>query len=179
MTDSPALQALASAVEAEKQSLEAYLKLAWQTSDPAGRAALIRLALDEFGHMRLLEEQQRSLQHAGDWVPAVPRQSAIEQVVPKLSSATWRVKGAAGLDQLTALRTALEMETRARAVYTDLGNHADSAPARAMFAQLVRMETAHAALLQAETDSIQTIGFWFGLPEFTLESEPARHEETS
>jgi hypothetical protein len=33
------------------------------------------------------------------------------------------------------------------------------------------MEAAHYALIQAEIDSIQQTGFWFGLPEFTLESE--------
>jgi hypothetical protein len=33
------------------------------------------------------------------------------------------------------------------------------------------MEAAHYALIQAEIDNIRQDGFWFGLPEFTLESE--------
>jgi hypothetical protein len=33
------------------------------------------------------------------------------------------------------------------------------------------MEQAHAALIQAEIDNITATGFWFGLPEFTLEGQ--------
>jgi hypothetical protein len=40
-----------------------------------------------------------------------------------------------------------------------------------MFGRLAEMEEAHQALLQAELDSIHGDGFWFGLPEFTLESQ--------
>jgi len=39
------------------------------------------------------------------------------------------------------------------------------------------MEAAHHVLLQAELDGIQETGAWFGLPEFTLESERSQQAQ--
>jgi len=166
MTDPQTLTALATAIEAEKQSLRNYLEFAWNTRDSSGKQMLVRLATDEFEHMRLLESWQ-----AQSSPPAAVAQSVIERLVPRLSDKSLQIRGTKGQHQLAALTTALELERSAQTFYEEQAHQAQPGPARDAFARLAEMEAAHYALLQAEIDNIRQDGFWFGLREFTLESE--------
>jgi rubrerythrin len=166
MTELDTATALGTALEAEKQSLRGYLGLAWDTGDKAGKQMFIRLATDEFEHMRLLESWQ-----ALSRPPAIVAQSVIERLVPRLSDKSLQIRGTKGQHQLDALNTALELERSARAFYEEQSRQAQPGPARDAFNRLAEMETAHYALLEAEIDNLRQDGFWFGLPEFTLESE--------
>ena len=166
MSDQESLTALATALEAEKQSLRAYLRLAWDTRDASGKQMFIRLATDEFEHMRLLETWQDDRRP-----PAAIEPSTIERLVPKLSDKSLQIHGTDGQHQLSALSAALDLEKSARTFYEEQGRLTQDETARRLFSRLAEMEAAHYALIQAEIDSIQQTGFWFGLPEFTLESE--------
>jgi rubrerythrin len=166
MTDPQTLAALATAIEAEKQSLRNYLEFAWNTRDSSGKQMFVRLATDEFEHMRLLETWQADTRPPGAIEPSV-----IERLVPKLSDKSLQIRGTKGQHQLSALDAALDLEKSARTFYEEQGRLARDEPARALFSRLAEMEAAHYALIQAEIDNIQQTGFWFGLREFTLESE--------
>ena len=166
MTDSGTAAALATALEAEKQSLRGYMRLAWETQDSAGKQMFIRLATDEFEHMRLLETWQ-----VDNRPPDTIDRSAIERLVPRLSDKSLQIRGKSGQHQLDALNAALELEQSARDFYEEQARQTSPGPARDAFKRLAEMESAHYALLQAEIDNIQQTGFWFDLPEFTLESE--------
>jgi len=166
MTASETSAVLATAIEAEKRSLRVYLGLAWDTRDGSGKQVFIRLATDEFEHMRLLETW-----HGAGRPPGTIEASVVQLLVPQLSDKSLRIRESAGQNQLSALNTALDLERSAQAFYEEQSRKAQAEPVRAMFARLAEMEAAHYALLQAEIDSIQQTGFWFGLREFTLESE--------
>ena len=166
MTESETTRALATALEAEKQSLRTYLQLGWDTSDASGKQMFIRLATDEFEHMRLLETWQADMQP-----PAIIEPSVIERLVPRLSDKSLQIRGTRGQHQLPALNTALDLEKSAQTFYEEQSRLAQDEPGRALFSRLAEMEAAHYALLQAEIDNIRSDGFWFGLREFTLESE--------
>jgi len=171
MSDPKTREALELALGAEKQSLRAYLGFARATQDPGGKDMFIRLAQDEFDHMTLLEKQTAALAEKGSCVPLPVEPSYFEKLVPRLSDKSLRIRGRAGQNQLSALRTALELENSARWFYLEQSQTVESAPARQMFARLSQMEQAHAELIQAEIDSIQETGFWFSTREFTLEGE--------
>jgi len=171
MTDSGTLAALATAIEAEKQSLRNYLEFAWNTRDSSGKQMFVRLATDEFEHMRLLETQQAGLAQSGAWQPVRVEATVLERLVPRLSDKSLRIRGTEGQNQLSALNTALDLERSAQSFYEEQSRRVQAEPARVVFARLAEMEAAHYALLQAEVDNIQQTGFWFGLREFTLESE--------
>jgi rubrerythrin len=166
MSDPDSASALVTAVEAEKQSLRNYLEFAWNTRDGSGKQMFIRLATDEFEHMRLLETWQHDR-----LPPTAIEPSTIERLVPRLSDKSLRIRGTEGQNQLSALNTALDLERSAQTFYEEQSRRVQAEPARVMFARLAEMEAAHYALLQAEIDNIQQTGFWFGLREFTLESE--------
>ena len=166
MIESETARALAIALEAEKQSLRTYLKLAWDTRDSSGKQMFIRLATDEFEHMRLLETWQADM-HA----PAIVEPTVIERLVPRLSDKSLQIQGTRGQHQLSALNTALDLEKSTQTFYEEQSRLAQDEPGRALFSRLAEMEAAHYALLLAEIDNIRSDGFWFGLREFTLESE--------
>jgi rubrerythrin len=166
MSDPESLAALATALEAEKQSLRKYLDLAWETLDASGKQMLIRLATDEFEHMRLLETWQ-----SDQLPPAAVELSVIERLIPKFSDKSLQIRGTEGQHQLSALNAALDLEKSARTFYEEQGRLMQDEPARRVFSRLAEMEASHYALIQAEIDNIQQTGFWFGMPEFTLESE--------
>ena len=166
MNDAKDLAALATATEAEKQSLRTYLKLAWDTHDSSGKQMFIRLAIDEFEHMRLLETWQADKRPQGAIEPSV-----IEHLVPKLSDKSLQIRGTEGQHQLSALNAAIDLERSAQTFYEEQARKAPPGPARTAFIRLAEMEAAHYALIQAEIDNIRQDGFWFGLPEFTLESQ--------
>ena len=166
MTDPETLAALTTAIEAEKRSLHKYLGFAWDTRDGSGKQMFIRLATDEFEHMRVLETWQGDRQPSAAIEPSI-----IERLVPRLSDKSLQIHGSEGQNQLSALSAALDLELSARAFYEEQSRKVRAEPARAMFARLAEMEAAHYALIQAEIDNIQQTGFWFGLREFTLESE--------
>lgn len=171
MTSPETLAALATAIEAEKQSLRNYLGFAWNTRDSSGKQMFVRLATDEFEHMRLIETKQAGLAQSGQWQPATVEATVLERLAPRLSDKSLRIRGTEGQNQLSALNTALDLERSAQTFYEEQSRRVQAEPARAVFTRLAEMEAAHYALLQAEIDSIQQTGFWFGLREFTLESE--------
>ena len=174
MSNRPQADALAAAIDAEKASLEAYLGFAWRTHDAGGRAMFIRLACDEFEHMRLLERQQAEPIGPALGQPSAVAVSVIEALIPRLGDVSRRIRGESGQNDVAALRTALELEKTAVEVYSGLARTVPD-PARLLCRRLAEMEQSHVALIQAELDNIQGDGFWFGVPEFTLESE--RHSQ--
>src|SRR5512137_2901708 len=109
MNESETARALATALEAEKQSLRTYLKLAWDTPDSSGKQMFIRLATDEFEHMRLLETWQ-----ADTRPPAAIEPSLVERLIPKLSDKSLQIRGTEGQHQLSALSAALDLERSAQ-----------------------------------------------------------------
>jgi len=119
----------------------------------------------------MLETQQASLAQSGKWQPVTVESTMLERLTPRLSDKSLRIRGSEGQNQLSALEAALDLERSARLFYQQQSRSTQSEPGRAMFDRLAEMEVAHYALIQAEIDSIQETGFWFGLREFTLESE--------
>ena len=169
--DTTAIKALETALEAEKIGLINYLNFAYQTKDETGKNMFLRLAMDEFEHMRILERQARRLQQEECFLPVTIEPSTIEKLVPKLPEKDLRIRGKQGIDQLAALRTALALEDQAIKFYRTQGQASQDLNAKTMYSRLVEMEQAHYEILQAEIDAIEKTGFWFNLREFSLEIE--------
>lgn len=167
----PTIQALTIAIEAEKTGLINYLNFAYQTKDGTGKNMFLRLAMDEFDHMRILEQQQQNLSKNDCFTPVTIESSVIEKLIPKLSEKDLKIRGKAGIDQLSALKTALKLEDEAIKFYKAQAETSSDQNAQAMFERLVEMEQAHYELLQAEIDAIEKTGFWFNIREFSLEAE--------
>lgn len=170
MSHAAELAVLVGARDAELASLKAYLGLARRTRAGAGKDTFVRLAQDELEHAALLERLARSLRETGTCSSENLPDSTFAALVPKLADRTLRIKGEVGLDDIAALETALDLENRAVELYRSAAAKT-AGPVAIVLRRLGEMELGHVELIQAELDNIRHDGFWFGLPEFTLEAE--------
>ncbi len=163
------IEALRTAVEMEKESLSRYLQFARKTKDVSGKNMFIRLSTDEFSHMEMLNRVLENLMEQKGWIKVEIDKSEVEKVVPKLRESDVKIRTTEGLDELSALETALELEERGIKYYGEQGQRAESDEAKSMYRRLEEMEKAHFDLILAERDYIKNTGFWFGVREFSLE----------
>jgi len=171
MAENDPIKALEIAINAEKTGLKTYLDFGYKTKDESGKNMFMRLASDEFEHMTILEKQRESIQEKECWITVKLAKSDIEKLVPEIKAKSAKIKGTEGLDQMSALRTALDLEDRAIKFYREQAQASSDPKAKDMYEQLVKMEQAHYELIQAEIDYIEKTGFWFNLREFSLEIE--------
>lgn len=159
------------ALTIEDQGLETYLKFARQTRDLTGKNMFIRLAMDEHEHRRIIERQ---LHHVLEGQPLAQVEippSEVERIVPAIRDKHLKTRGEAGLAEVEALTTALDLERKAAAFFRQQAEKAGSTEARAMFVRLAEWEDTHYDLIQAELDHINRTGFWLGIPEFQMDGK--------
>jgi len=171
MAETDPIKALEIAINAEKTGLKTYLNFGYKTKDESGKNMFLRLASDELEHMTILEKQRESIQENQCWITVKLEKSEIEKLTPALKAKIQKIKGSEGLDQMSALRTALDLEDRAIKFYREQAQASIDPKAKDMYERLVKMEQAHYELIQAEIDYIEKTGFWFNLREFSLEIE--------
>ena len=164
-------RSLVEAMQFENDGYHHYTTAAQRTEDPKARQMFGQLAEDELGHLNILEKELDNLMAGQKWVKAKFQPSDIEEILPHLSSSKDLVQSGQGSpDDLSALNLALEMERKAVNFYKREGQKTEDKNARAMYTRLAEMEEAHYNLIQAELDHIKDVGFWFGIQEFTLET---------
>ena len=78
-------------------------------------------------------------------------------------------KRVATANEIELLKVALELEMKTSAFYREL---VGSLPAdeRVLFDKFLEIEEGHVSIVQAELDSVQGLGFWFDMMEFSLEA---------
>ncbi|HEX9970896.1 MAG TPA: ferritin family protein [bacterium] len=166
-----AAKALKTAIEIEDNGLLNFLKFARQTKDTTGKNMFIRLAMDEHEHRRIIEKQLTNLMEGKPLIKIEIPKSEIEQVAPTIRDKQQKTRGESGLLEIDALNTALDLERKAAKFFRDQANLISDAEAKALFIRLAEWEDAHFDLIQAELDSIQGTGFWFGIPEFQMDGK--------
>lgn len=165
-----AIEILKMGIKIEKNGVANYLDFAFATKDSTGKNMFIRLAKDEYLHMEVLEKQLDSIMCNRTWVCEVIPESIIEKIAPTIRNVD-KTKGVEGMDELSALKTALDLEKRSIEFYNENKNYINDPEAIKIFDRIIDMEESHYDLLQAEIDHIEQTGFWFGIREFSLEGE--------
>lgn len=164
------IEILNSGIKIEKNGIRSYLSYAFKTKDASGKNMFIKLAEDELSHMEILEKQLESLICNQTWICQNIPESIIEKIAPRIRELD-RPKSEQGLDELAALKTALELEKKSIEFYKENKTKISNSDATKLFERLIEMEEAHYDLIQAEIDHIEQTGFWFGIREFTMEGE--------
>ncbi|MGB9721882.1 MAG: ferritin family protein [bacterium] len=165
-----AIEILKKGIIIEKNGIKNYLDFGAHTKDVNGKNMFIKLAQDELTHMEVLEKELDSIMCNRTWVCENIPESIIEKVAPKIRDID-KIKSEKGLDELDALKTALELEKKSIEFYTEGHKNLDNPDAERLFERLIEMEESHYDLIQAEIDHIEQTGFWFGIREFTMEGE--------
>lgn len=165
-----AIEILKTGIKIEKNGISIYLDYAFKTKDTTGKNMFIRLADDELQHMEILEKHLEGIMCNQIWSRHEIPKSIIEKIAPRIRELD-RPKTEQGMDELSALKTALDLEKKSIDFYRDNKTKIPYPEVIKIFDRLIEMEESHYDLIQAEIDHIEQTGFWFGIREFTMEGE--------
>ena len=167
-------EAIAVAIDFEKKVRDHYVKGAKDIPEPQGRKVFALLGKEEQGHVDYLEHCLAQWKKTGK-VPDVALRSILPKGVKWIEAEKKKVAGGGGKrvatkTELDALKVALQHEKDADAFYHKLVQQLPMAE-RGLFAKFLEIEDGHLAIVQAQLDSVQGMGFWFDVAEFRLEAE--------
>lgn len=165
-----AIQGLLLGIDIEKRGYNFYTEAARLTDDPRGRAMFQRLAQDEVRHLAWLTGHKESLEKTGNWKDIELTGEALSlggRVFPKTAGPRSGVKPKTR--ELEALRRGMQAEKDSMTFYRELESKITDPSGRTTFHALADEEEKHYLLLQAEHDYLSQSGFYFNMPEFSLE----------
>ncbi|HEX9307068.1 MAG TPA: ferritin family protein [Anaeromyxobacter sp.] len=166
-------EAIAIALDFEKKVRDHYLRGAKDIPEPRGRKVFSLLGKEEQGHVDYLEHCLAEWKKTGK-VPKMPLRTILPKGSKWIEAERKKVAGdgkrAATKTELDALKVALQHEREADGFYHKLVAELP-AEERELFAKFLEIEDAHLAIVQAQLDSVQGMGFWFDVAEFRLEAE--------
>jgi rubrerythrin len=166
-------EAIAVAIDFEKKVRDHYVRGAKEIPEPQGRKVFATLGKEEQGHVDYLEHCLAQWKKTGK-VPDVPLKTILPKGSKWIAAERRKVaaqgKREATKTELEALKVALQHEKDADAFYHRLVAELPRED-QALFAKFLEIEDGHLAIVQAQLDSVQGMGFWFDVAEFRLEAE--------
>jgi len=167
-------EAISTALDMERKVRDHYFRSAKGLEDAQGRKVFETLGKEEQGHVDFLEHCLAEWKKTGK-VADRPLKSILPKGVKWIEEQRRKLQGrpgkrVAGAGELDAIKLALKYENEASAFYHKLVAElpAENQP---LFTQFLEIEDGHVALVQAQLDSVQGMGFWFDVMEFRLENE--------
>ena len=165
-------QALKVALEHENAVRDHYAEGARAITDARGKRVFEVLAREEQGHVDYLEGCLEEWTRTGkvsdtELVPVVaPGLDWVEAARAELKEKP--SERVAKVEEIELLNIALKLETKTSAFYREL---VATLPAeeRKLFDKFLQIEDGHVTIVQAELDSVQGLGVWFDMMEFSLE----------
>jgi len=166
-------QAISTALDYEVKVRDHYVKSARKLEDPKGKALFELLGREEEGHVAYLKVRLEEWRKTGKVTQApvetlLPRGVAwIDEAKKKLSKRPG--KRVATGSELEAVKLALQYEKEASGFYRTLVRDLPEGE-RELFTGFLAIEDGHVALVAAQLDAVQGLGFWFDTMEFQLEA---------
>jgi len=167
-------EALNTAIEYETRVRDVYAEALKHETDPLARRTLEVLAREEGYHLEYLEKRKTEWLANGQisvekLETALPSPDLIAKGVKTLRERLGAEKRDPNRHHVLLLQRAQKVEEETSAFYRRLVNQIGG-EANAMFARFLEIEDGHLALVSAELDTVQGLGFWFDIKEFDLES---------
>jgi rubrerythrin len=167
-------EAIQTALQFENRVRDVYGKAAEKAVDPVARKMLLVLVGEEQRHVDYLESRLAEWKRTGQVRAEVlatdlPSARVIQEGVGKLTE-RMRLPDAERREAIETLKRSLEVEVEAGAFYERMVKQLPAGEPRAMFQRFLDIEEGHHAMVQAELDSVQGLGYWFDVQEFQLEA---------
>jgi rubrerythrin len=166
-------EAIQTAIEYETKVRDVYKAALGKSADSVGKRVIQVLADEEQGHVtylqHILEEwKSKGAIHPKKLKTAIPTKEAILANVKKLKEQmpTGKVNKES---EMEILKKALQVETETSDFYRRMVNEL-TAEGQQLFSHFVEIENGHLAIVQAEMDSVDKMGYWFDMREFDLEA---------
>ena len=166
-------QAIKTALEYENRVHATYEEAEQTTGDPIGKRIFAVLAKEEQGHIDYLNHCLESWTKTGKLTvekleTVVPPQ---ERIQAGLSAMRQKVEGQTqqmSSQELELLQRAVEAEETTSGFYQKMAAELDD-EGQQLFRRFVEIEQGHLAIVRAELDSAQGLGFWFDVPEWQFQ----------
>jgi rubrerythrin len=166
-------EALNVALDYEHKVRDHYAKGAKAIDNPQGKKVFETLAREEQGHVDYLTYCLKQWTEQGkvdpkEMTPVVkPGLAWIEQAKKELEGK--HETRVASATEIELLKVAFELEVTTSGFYRDLVGKLPEKD-QPLFAKFLEIEEGHVAIVQAELDAVQGMGFWFDVMEFSLEA---------
>lgn len=158
-TESSPLEAIKTAMAAEKDAHNFYSRAAQKTQSPKGKDMFSQLADFEMNHFRHLKALYDSLKGEGKWITySGTTFSAKGKKMGKGLSIEEEVGAQA--DELDALSIAIKEEKKAQKYYLDMAQDTADPLGKDMFKKLAREEELHERVLNDQFYSLHNNGVW-------------------
>ncbi|MFH1010107.1 MAG: hypothetical protein V1784_02590 [bacterium] len=164
-------EAIKTAIVYETRVWTLYADAIRNATDKTGKRVFAVLASEEQYHLNYLKTRLDEWEKTGKVTvealrTVLPSRDAIFQEYERLKGHMTRSPQKRELDMLNRAR---DVETETADFYKRMVSEL-SDEGQQMFAEFVKIEEGHLALVQAEMDAVSGIGFWFDMPEFNLEA---------
>jgi rubrerythrin len=166
-------EAIQTGIQFEKKVHATYLEAGRRAKDATAAKVFRTLAQEELGHVAYLESRLDEWQRKGQLSrekleTLLPSAERVKEAVARLRSRVAKRK-ADHAPELDSLRQALAVEEETSAFYRQMVRELP-AEGQELFSRFLDIEDGHAAIVQAEIDNVNRLGFWFDLEEFDLEA---------
>ncbi|MBN2321626.1 MAG: hypothetical protein JXR49_21285 [Acidobacteria bacterium] len=165
-------EAIQTALEFEKKVYKVYADAMDKIDDPVGKRIFKQLSLEEAQHVTYLQHRLDEWQKDGrldirELSTVVPDKERIARGRERIAQSVQSRKPAS--TEMEYLKNAFETEKETAGFYRQMVSEL-SGEGQALFSRFLEIEEGHVAIVQAEMDSVQGMGFWFDMQEFNLEA---------
>lgn len=157
------LEAIKAAIQMEQDGYSFYKKAAAQTSSEMGRSIFESLANDELVHLDVFQKIFNETLEENKWDDLVKSSKKYEtvQIFPKDLKES---KGAnPDVDELDALRMAMESEQAAIDYYSQILQATDDPNIKKVIDIIIDQEKNHYQILEGEFSHLSSTGYWYEL----------------
>ena len=158
-TEASPLDAISTAMAAEKDAHNFYTQAAQKTQSPKGKDMFSQLADFEMNHFRHLKALYDSLKGEGRWI-AYSGTAFSSKGRKKGEELHITEEVASQANDLDALSIAIKEEQKAQKYYLDMAQETTDPLGKDMFKKLAREEELHERVLNDQFYSLHTNGVW-------------------
>jgi rubrerythrin len=167
-------QAIQTSLQYENQVRDVYAVAAARARDAVAKKMLLVMVGEEQRHVEYLESRLAEWKATGKVRAAVlatdlPSPRVIREGVSKLTE-RMRLPEDERRESIEALSRAVEVEIETSSFYRRVMGELTAGEDRALFQRFLEIEEGHLAMVQAELDAVQGLGYWFDVQEFRLEA---------
>jgi rubrerythrin len=165
-------EAIKTAIEFEKKVYQVYEEAKNKIADPVGQRVFKQLSLEEAQHVTYLQHRLNEWKKDGhinieDLATVVPDKERIVEGRESIFQTMQRREPPT--TEIEYLKSAFDVEKKTSAFYRQMVSEL-SGEGQELFSRFMEIEEGHVAIVQAEIDSVQGMGFWFDVMEFDLEA---------
>lgn len=165
-------QAIKTALEYENKVRDTYAEAESKATDPVGKRVFGVLGKEEQGHIDYLNHCLAEWKKTGKLTvesldTVVPPQARIEKGLAAMRDKVSERREMSSVE-VEYLQKAIEAEQTTSGFYKKMVAEMD-ADGQKLFARFVEIEEGHLAIVRAEMDSVQGLGYWFDMPEWQFQ----------